>query len=141
MRRAGQANRRRLNRRRGRALSASTIGHPAAQRPLQDQQQDEDDSPTYIFDEYQRLVLAEWTEDGYLVPAQPIVDHAAELVTRGYIIDSSTPVGTCPIVNTRDVDLGRCAGAAFREYGSHRVCEKHHRALMTPLAIGPAPRK
>lgn len=105
--------------------------------PAAASEEDDDEGPTYIYDEHHRLVLAEWTEDGYLVAAQPRMNHAAELAARGYVIGQDTPAGTCPIASTQGINPGRCAGGAFREFGPHRVCERHHRALTTPLPPRP----
>jgi hypothetical protein len=116
------------------ALPARAPAAAAAQGPEQDDlQDDDDDGPTYIYDEHGRLVLAEWTAHGYLTPARPRVDHPGELADRGYVINGNALAGICPIVNTRGISLGPCGGAALCEYGPHRVCEKHHRALTTPL--------
>jgi hypothetical protein len=98
---------------------------------------DGDDGETYIYDERGQLVRAEWTDDGRLVPATAAADHAAELEMRGYIVSLASPAGACPIVNTTGVNPGLCGGAARSDFGPYRICERHHRALTTPLSQRP----
>jgi hypothetical protein len=99
----------------------------------------DDDGGTYIYDGAGRLVLAEWSAGGYLVPAaraEP-ADYAAELAARNYEVNRAAAPGCCQIATANPEPLPRqeCPAPAVNVFGSARVCGQHHRALTTPLRI------
>ena len=108
--------------------------------PVADDAPAEDDDETYIYDQAGRLVLAEWTADGYLVPAvrTPSVDHAAELAARSYQLNPRVPAGCCQIIEMIPhgwdyLPPQHCPAAGDRVYGGARICGQHYLALATPL--------
>jgi len=119
----------------------SAVNSAAPAPAPDDDPDDDDDGDTYIYDKHGRLVLAEWTWDGYLVPARPRLDHAAELAARSYQVNRAAAAGQCQITAAKPLGqewlpASECPGNAVHLFGGARVCDRHYRALTTPLAQG-----
>ncbi len=102
---------------------------------------DDDGSETYIYDEHGRLVPAEWTEDGRLVPARrpsaavaPArpqireITWADALAALGWHLE---PVSGGCQVRTPD---GICGAEVSRYTGSGWICARHHSMLCSVIA-------
>jgi hypothetical protein len=121
-------------------------------QPTAEGDQDDDDGDTYIRDEHGRLVPAEWTADGDLIPAthtrqtpRPApaafrsgpANPAGELAARHYRVNPDTAHGGCQIIETMPLGQAdalpiQCLSWAEHTFGPARVCAGHHTALTTP---------
>lgn len=95
--------------------------------------EDGEDDETYIRGPDGTLVLAEWTEDGRLVPAapqrpaEPAPGITADLAWRSWEVNPDAPPGGCRITETRGP--GPCALAYSATVSGIRVCSAHEWAL------------
>lgn len=104
---------------------------------------DDDDGKTYVRDDRGCLVLAEWTEDGRLIPArssaaaipaQPQttdITWAGALAVLGWVLDPFG--GACQIVASD----GLCDAEATRHITGGWVCPPHYSALCSVINRGP----
>ena len=106
---------------------------------VDDDQADDEDDETYIYDELGRLVLAEWTEDGRLVPAARAVPAApvrppAPEITWGDALSMlgwrlSGVIGGCQIVEAHQL----CGMETTRKITGGWVCGPHYSALCSVI--------
>jgi hypothetical protein len=99
-----------------------------------DEDDEDDDDETYIYDELGRLVLAEWTVDGRLVPAAPARPRAPE-VTWGDALAMlgwrlSRVIGGCQIVEAHQL----CGMETTRRITDGWVCGPHYSALCSVIS-------
>lgn len=101
---------------------------------------DDEGDETYVYDELGRLVLAEWTEDGRLVPAArpavvaaaarppvPEITWGSALAVLGWRL--SPTIGGCQIVKASQL----CGAETTRKITGGWVCGPHYSALCSVI--------
>jgi len=126
----------------------AAIEAPAA-ADLEDQD-DEDDGETYVYDAAGQLVPARWSADGRLVAAGqppgpgaatgPAVEWASELAAREWVFQPHG-AGLCQLVHLKphgwDVPPEECIGRGTHPIPGGAVCDSCYQALTwRPLAAG-----
>jgi len=122
---------------RPRAAVLPTVSVTVPDPPISADDEEDDDGETYVYDKSGRLVLAEWTADGRLVPAgrpaTPVIDYRAELAARNWKLRHHGAL-TCYVIAMTPhgwhwVPPEECPARAEHEIPGGAICSRHYQAL------------